>query len=541
MKSALPRLVAWLLGMPLVACAHGGGEGADPTVPPGDTPAFPFIAHMQQARINAGSVRFEELFSFGDALFSTAFNGMDGSGALLLPDGTALPGRFSRIPPGGGRFTGPNGNACLSCHNLPLEDGAGEASSNVLQDPSGLGILGLAETGGFNPRNAVALFAPGAIQGLAEEMTEKLQALRDQASAEALGGGVGTVAWRDLVSKGVNFGRIQATQLVAGRVTLDTSEVVGVDPDLVVRPYGWKGNVTTLRDFVRGASQDELGMQAVELVSKNPAGEADPETMDLDGDGVANEFSVGDVTALTVYLAAQPVPAEVGFLVSRGLVAPPSSEVGALQVRGRTLFSELGCGQCHLPEMQLDQVEFREPSLGGGGAYQDPDLVRWGVDGLAPSRVDLVQQGDGLRLVPHSHGGARVALFGDLKRHNMGKTLADPQPTLVSGADGRTLVLYGARVSVPKSVFLTPELWGVGNTGPWLHDGRAGTLEEAILLHGVDPLKEPVPPLGDPERSEAQAARDAFAALAPDERVAVVEFLKGLVLFRAALAGEAGS
>ena len=62
---------------------------------------------------------------------------------------------------------------------------------------------------------------------------------------------------------------------------------------------------------------------------------------------------------------------------------------------------------------------------------------------------------------------------------------------------------------IPADQFLTAELWGVGNTGLWLHDGRAGTLREAILLHGED---EP-PAAGDPGRSEAQESRDAFVAL----------------------------
>jgi CxxC motif-containing protein (DUF1111 family) len=82
-------------------------------------------------------------------------------------------------------------------------------------------------------------------------------------------------------------------------------------------------------------------------------------------------------------------------------------------------------------------------------------------------------------------------------------------------------------VLIAPTVFLTPELWGVGNTGPWLHDGRAGTLEEAILLHGEnDP-----PAVGDPLRSEAQDSRDAFAALPAAERKALVTFLHSLLTF----------
>jgi len=80
---------------------------------------------------------------------------------------------------------------------------------------------------------------------------------------------------------------------------------------------------------------------------------------------------------------------------------------------------------------------------------------------------------------------------------------------------------------IAPTAFLTPELWGVGNTGPWLHDGRAGTLEEAVLLHGED---QP-PAAGDPGRSEAQEARDAFKALPAQERQALLTFLRSLQTF----------
>jgi hypothetical protein len=38
-----------------------------------------------------------------------------------------------------------------------------------------------------------------------------------------------------------------------------------VDPDLVVRPFQWKGVEPSLRSFSRGAEHNELGMQPVEL------------------------------------------------------------------------------------------------------------------------------------------------------------------------------------------------------------------------------------------------------------------------------------
>ncbi|MCG8463560.1 MAG: hypothetical protein MI750_01755, partial [Xanthomonadales bacterium] len=60
------------------------------------------------------------------------------------------------------------------------------------------------------------------------------------------------------------------------------------------------------------------------------------------------------------------------------------------------------------------------------------------------------------------------------------------------------------------SHFMTLPLWGGGSTGPWMHDGRATTLTDAIGLHG----------------GEAASVRDAYTALNSRDRDAVIEFLK---------------
>ena len=89
--------------------------------------------------------------------------------------------------------------------------------------------------------------------------------------------------------------------------------------------------------------------------------------------------------------------------------------------------------------------------------------------------------------------------YTDLLLHDMGEGLADGRADFV--ADGRE--------------WRTPPLWGLGlietvnGHTQLLHDGRARTILEAILWHG----------------GEAEAARDAFAALAAPDREAVVRFL----------------
>jgi CxxC motif-containing protein (DUF1111 family) len=92
--------------------------------------------------------------------------------------------------------------------------------------------------------------------------------------------------------------------------------------------------------------------------------------------------------------------------------------------------------------------------------------------------------------------GRRVLMFSDLLLHDMGTELADGfAQGFATGSD-----------------FRTPPLWGVRESGPYLHDGRAATLEEAIVQHG----------------GEAAAARDRFLALPVGTRAELVAFLRAI-------------
>ena len=66
--------------------------------------------------------------------------------------------------------------------------------------------------------------------------------------------------------------------------------------------------------------------------------------------------------------------------------------------------------------------------------------------------------------------------------------------------------------------FLTKELWGVGSSEPYLYDGRATTLTEAILEHGGD----------------AAFSRDKFVGMETAKQAAIIAFLNNLVLFKGA-------
>ena len=77
---------------------------------------------------------------------------------------------------------------------------------------------------------------------------------------------------------------------------------------------------------------------------------------------------------------------------------------------------------------------------------------------------------------------------------------------------GEALATPSAQGTIPARVFLTRPLWGLADTAPYLHDGRAPTVHEAIVLHG----------------GEATAARDAYLALDDEGRASVRVFLISL-------------
>ncbi len=92
--------------------------------------------------------------------------------------------------------------------------------------------------------------------------------------------------------------------------------------------------------------------------------------------------------------------------------------------------------------------------------------------------------------------------YTDLLLHDMGEALADNRSEgEASGSEWRTPPLWG--LGLVKSIS--------GDLG-LMHDGRAGSVEEAILWHG----------------GEAKRSRDAFATLLKSEREALISFVKSL-------------
>ncbi len=147
---------------------------------------------------------------------------------------------------------------------------------------------------------------------------------------------------------------------------------------------------------------------------------------------------------------------------SRNLAVPARRNPADPQIlAGKSLFHAAGCAACHQPKFVT------------GPSQDQPQL-----------------------------GGQLIWPYTDMLLHDMGEGLADGRPEGL--ADGRE--------------WRTAPLWGIGLTGLvtgqtlYLHDGRARSIEEAIIWHD----------------GEAKTARDRFAALPETDRERLIAFVNSL-------------
>lgn len=446
---------------------------------------------IEQADIDRGCVPFGDLVDLGRGIFLRRFTLAEGYGNALA----GVPGTDAgdRPPPNlrrlqRGRFGGPDAARCSDCHWKGGLAGAGDRADNSFLYGDGDDLAT------HEIRNPPALWGAGWTERIAAEMSAELAATVDAARAEAAAGAPVTV---DLVAKGTHFGRIT----VAPDGAVDTRAVEGIDPDLVVKPFGWKGVFPTLRAFVTHSLAIHFGLQAEGLVAA--PGELDlgggPEPDDPDADGVRREITEGQLTALVAFLATLPAP-DIEIPVEGGFADPFAPELPIIVdapefalrwADGAALFEGYGCALCHTPLMEVRDPVYRTApggidGIGGIG----------GIDGIAHA-IDLSTHAAAPRPARDPDRGVwLVPVFSDFKRHDMGPLLTGRHPER----------------GVPAAQWMTRRLWGVGQTGPYLHDGSAATFDEAIARHG----------------GEAAFAAEAYLAAPDAERAALRVFLGAL-------------
>lgn len=151
----------------------------------------------------------------------------------------------------------------------------------------------------------------------------------------------------------------------------------------------------------------------------------------------------------------------VTFYVQTLAVPARRNVTDADVLAGGILFNQVNCSGCHRPTM---------------------------ATGTVPGMPQL--------------SGQRIHPFSDLLLHDMGDGLADNRTDfLATGSEWRTQPLWGLGL-----------LQKTTGTAYYLHDGRARTIEEAILWHG----------------GEAQKSKDQFTQLTATQRAQLLKFMQSL-------------
>ena len=209
-----------------------------------------------------------------------------------------------------------------------------------------------------------------------------------------------------------------------------------------VGKFGWKANIGNLSEFVRVACANELGLG--NPLQAQPASLSQP---DYRPRGL--DLTDQQCDQMTAFIASLPRPREV---------IPASAAEAARAVAGKKHFKQIGCANCHTPDLAEAQ-----------GIYSD---------------LLLHQMGEGL-----GGGGS----YGE----------EPPESSAQPDSDGG---------STSPSEWRTPPLWGVADSAPYLHDGRAATLAEAIKLHA----------------GQAAPSANRFAGLSDVQQEELIAFLNTL-------------
>ncbi|HVJ18989.1 MAG TPA: di-heme oxidoredictase family protein [Polyangiaceae bacterium] len=240
---------------------------------------------------------------------------------------------------------------------------------------------------------------------------------------------------------------------ISGRANISVDPVSGVKR---LGRFGWKAGASSLTHQIAGALNTDMGVMT--SVLPEPDCGAMQEGCGNDQGAELGDEYLGD---LVKYVSLLGVRARRNF-----------DDADALH--GEELFDQVGCASCHITEMTTS-------------AFHP----------FAELRSQTIHP------------------YSDLLLHDMGEGLADNLGEReASGAEWRTTPLWGLGLSACVTG---------GVVGPfqeqvcephhaYLHDGRARTIEEAILWHG----------------GEGQASKDAYVALATGDKAALIKFLESL-------------
>jgi hypothetical protein len=210
-----------------------------------------------------------------------------------------------------------------------------------------------------NSRATPELFGIGYYEMVARQITTELQSLRYRLEP---GKSV------KLISKGISFGVLSRNP----DGTWDTTAVQGLPqpsvmsegasyaPSLAILPFHQNGQTVSLRVFTVDAFNQHHGMQATERFGIDT---------DPDGDGIKNELTRADITAITIFQATLPVPTQQ---------LPHDARLKEAVRKGEGLFKQIGAHLATFPRC-------RSMAADGYSLSQMP-TIQWAILRLARLR-----------------------------------------------------------------------------------------------------------------------------------------------------------
>lgn len=308
--------------------------------------------------------------------------------------------------------------------------------------------------------------------------------------------------------------------------------------------FGWRGNMATLEDFTRQACENELGL----TVNTNPLAIPDPAAAALAGPFASrpvtsNVISMQDVQSLTAFLKSLPAPVPV---------RPEDPTALEAVVRGEQWFDQVGCSVCHVQTLGPAENLYSDMLLHDmgesmrGPSTADPYIYGYDEVVLQPTVVPVRTYYG--RSVPLSTGSPSTAArspnsSGSYSRRTSRTRFFSrpyqkrPAPIQFFPIDSREFVVnqpVPGRFSSTRRVTMrqvkvrrnlvrptdvsqewrTAPLWGLRDSAPYMHDGRAATVEQAIEMHDGEgeSSRRRYQLLKDKEKSELLAFLDTFAA-----------------------------
>jgi CxxC motif-containing protein (DUF1111 family) len=331
---------------------------------------------------------------------------------------------------------------------------------------------------------------------------------------------------------------------IAGRVSRLKDKRIG--------RFGWKSQTASLSDFVLTACAVELGL---EVPAHHQAGS--PQHPDAKPAGF--DLNAQECDSLIAYVSDLPRPSE----------ARPESEREVTEIKaGRALFAKVGCATCHVPKLGKVNGLYSDllvhdlgPGLGDVGQYgvfdpssseeeivDDPASI---ADANAPIGQTTIVEAIAPPLPPVAQAQNSAASSSTAPAQPVppptvvvDAPLAAASPALPVGVPPFSAMPVGQPVVMSQTMFgmaqlatpaqqvkrptsgpagrlewRTPPLWGFRDSAPYLHDGRARTLDQAVSFHG----------------GEATGIAQSYFTLTAKERRQLEAFLKSLTAPSSAL------